>query len=211
MKSTGDAQVQFEPYEVKYLKCFKKTPAYAIVDESVQGIITYPSSQCTYDQTWQEKLYNNQDKTVDLTGVVPDVVRNIPTINYLHTSNHLPPEYTTTFRAKYDGIFYVETAGAYTFYITSDDGSRISIDGKEVKSMWSNGGLRTSSASINLEVGWHTAFVEFYQATSGYGLKVMYAGPGFAKKQIPVYQTYNCTSLQVDISQEKVVKFKIQA
>ena len=67
----------------------------------------------------------------------------------------MPTGYTSNVRAEYYGMFKVTTAGTYTFYIKSDDGSRITVNNNLLPtSNWFSHGMREESASINLGVGW---------------------------------------------------------
>lgn len=73
------------------------------------------------------------------------------------------------------------TAGTYTFYTASDDGSQLFIDGQLVVN---NDGLHAPlemQGSVFLDAGRHQLVVTFFAKTGGDSLAVSWAGPGFTK------------------------------
>jgi Ca2+-binding RTX toxin-like protein len=81
------------------------------------------------------------------------------------------------------GDFYVATAGTYTFYDTSDDGSRVYIDGVEVIN---NDGVHdasaTATANVTLSAGTHQIEVKYFEASGGANLKLEWSGSSFSRK-----------------------------
>lgn len=90
------------------------------------------------------------------------------------------------FALKFDGSINIVTGGNYTFYLKSDDGSRLYIDGSPVVN---NDGAHNSdneiSGQVNLAAGTHAIRVTFFEATGDEVLIVRYQGPGVAKQDIP--------------------------
>jgi hypothetical protein len=89
------------------------------------------------------------------------------------------------FALRFSGFVNVATDGTYTFYTSSDDGSKLFIGTTEVVN---NDGLHASqerSGTIGLKAGRHAIRVEFFEATGGEVLSVSYQGPGLAKQAIP--------------------------
>ncbi|CAH8283514.1 putative secreted protein (Por secretion system target) [Mariniflexile fucanivorans] len=89
----------------------------------------------------------------------------------------------------FEGYIHAPTAGNYTFYTNSDDGSRITIDGLTILD---NDGLKTNaqeeSVTICLDEGYYELKVEYFTASSAISLlEVMYEGPGIAKTTLPMY------------------------
>ena len=72
----------------------------------------------------------------------------------------LPSDFLTNSRGEYSGIFEVNETGTYVFYLTIDDGAKLSIDGKEVINKWPFVG--STQSNFNLEKGWHTIVLEFF-------------------------------------------------
>ena len=86
---------------------------------------------------------------------------------------------------RFTGYIDVPTDGAYTFYTTSDDGSKLFIGTTEVVSNDGLHGSQERSGTIGLKAGKHAIRVEFFEAGGGEVLEVRYAGPGIAKTLVP--------------------------
>jgi hypothetical protein len=96
-----------------------------------------------------------------------------------------PRNRNDNFGFKYTGYVNVPTDGTYTFYTSSDDGSKLYIGTTEVVN---NDGAHASqerSGTIGLRAGKHAISVTFFEATGGEVLTVSYAGPGITKQVIP--------------------------
>ncbi len=90
------------------------------------------------------------------------------------------------FAFRFDGFIDVPTNGVYTFYLNSDDGSRLFIgDGLVVDYDGLHGMDGDVSGQIELLAGLHTIRVEYFDHTLDAGLTVKYRGPGIAKQLIP--------------------------
>ncbi|MBW3545248.1 MAG: T9SS type A sorting domain-containing protein, partial [Bacteroidetes bacterium] len=87
----------------------------------------------------------------------------------------------------FSGYIKVETAGTYTFYTKSDDGSKLYIDGQQVVDNDGLHGLRERSGTVYLNAGQHPIEVHYFERTGFYtqGLEVRWAGPGIGKQLIP--------------------------
>ncbi len=85
----------------------------------------------------------------------------------------------------YSGYLQIKKAGPYTFETTSDDGSRLLIDGKVLVD---NDGLharKTYASSIELKKGMVPIEVQFFERGGQEYLMVEWSGPGFEKMPIP--------------------------
>ena len=85
----------------------------------------------------------------------------------------------------FEGCIKVPVDGKYQFYITSDDGSRLWIDDKEVLENDKLQAPFTKSAEIALKAGFHRIKVAFLQAGGGAVLRVYFRGPKTLGQQIP--------------------------
>lgn len=82
------------------------------------------------------------------------------------------------FYVEVDGQISIPEAGAYTFRLISDDGSRLMINDKLVIN---NDGLVTGKpkdGKVKLEKGTHTLAIEMFQAIQESGLKLEWKTPG---------------------------------
>lgn len=96
---------------------------------------------------------------------------------------------TDRFAAQYSGQFSVTVAGQYTFYLNSDDGSRLSIDGNEIIA---NDGLHAPievSTTIYLEAGVHTLGAQYFEQGGGAVMELDWKGPGFIRTDFEVNGT----------------------
>lgn len=67
------------------------------------------------------------------------------------------------------------SAGTYRFSTTSDDGSRIYVDGNLVVNHWSDHGATTLTGDVTLTAGTHRVKVEYYEAGGGASANVSWA------------------------------------
>jgi len=68
------------------------------------------------------------------------------------------------FSARFRGLFQF-AAGDYNFWVRSDDGIRVWINGIPIIDSWRDGQLSTSNTFRQLGAGWHTLTVEYYENT----------------------------------------------
>jgi len=83
------------------------------------------------------------------------------------------------------GHFYAPLSGQYTFWLTSDDGNSLSIDGKEIF----NGihqKLYSNSAEVHLKKGWHSIEIRFWEWEGKAMINLKWKRPGTSKlSEIP--------------------------
>ncbi len=89
---------------------------------------------------------------------------------------------TDNFAAKYTGAFEVETAGTYTFFLTSDDGSRLVIDGQQVIDNDFRHADVLQTVSLTLAAGEHAIDVFYFESGGEATLDLDWSGPGFARQ-----------------------------
>ena len=92
---------------------------------------------------------------------------------------------TTDVAASWTGLIQITTAGTYTFFSRSDDGSLLYIDGTLVDS---NDGLHYlldgASAPITLSAGYHTIEELAFQGGGPAGVEVDYQGPDTGNSRV---------------------------
>ena len=92
---------------------------------------------------------------------------------------------STNYLMRFSGYVNVPTNGSYTFYLNSDDGSRLWLDDAPVVN---NDGAHEAtevSGTTNLTVGLHKLMAGYFQNTGGAVLELRWAGPGLAKQLVP--------------------------
>jgi len=88
------------------------------------------------------------------------------------------------FGIRFEGFIKVPADGLYTFYLSSNDGSYLYLDGKELIENDGNHGTVEEPGKVALKAGYHFIEVKYMQCGGGKSLKVSWDGPGFGKKEI---------------------------
>src|SRR3989338_2720639 len=124
----------------------------------------------------------------NLAGKTPDVQRKDSLINYGNNKNTfsgLPANFKDTFVLRETGYIYISTSGNYIFYLKSDDGSKLYLDGNLIID---HDGIHSfvekSSAPIALSIGYHSVKVEYFENSDSAGLILLYSGSTISKRII---------------------------
>ena len=85
----------------------------------------------------------------------------------------------------FEGTLIVPESGRYTFYLDSDDGSRLSLQGKRLAQRDGIHDLDGDQVvDVDLQAGRSPIRLDYFQAAGGFGLKLAWSGPGFAKRSL---------------------------
>ncbi len=91
-------------------------------------------------------------------------------------------DYKTEFGLRFNGKIEVKTEGEHLFRVSSDDGSRLSIDGKVVVN---NDGQHPAdegkTGRVRLKPGVHDFQLDYFQGGAGAELYASWLGPGFSE------------------------------
>ena len=93
----------------------------------------------------------------------------------------------------FSGYVKVPEDGIYNFYLESNDGSRLFIDGEEIIENDANHGAIEEQGSVGLEAGLHEIEVRYFQCGGGKKLKVSWEGPGLSKREIDSIELFHKT------------------
>lgn len=85
----------------------------------------------------------------------------------------------------FTGKIEIKTEGEYTFFLGSNDGSKLWIDHKEIVDADGVHAFEKFSGKLFLSKGLHHFKLEYFQAGGGKGLELLYAGPNTEKQFIP--------------------------
>ena len=85
---------------------------------------------------------------------------------------------------RYQGYIAVPRDGIYDFFLVSNDGSKLYIDGKELIENDANHGAVEEPGRVGLKAGLHKIHVKYFQCGGGKALKVSWSGPGIEKHEI---------------------------
>lgn len=84
----------------------------------------------------------------------------------------------SNFGACFTGVLEVPVAGNHTFFLNSDDGSRLLIGGKMIVEYDGlHGPAKEQNGTVELTAGRHPLRVEFFQGGGGKALRIAYEGP----------------------------------
>jgi len=91
---------------------------------------------------------------------------------------------------EYDAFIDITKEDEYTFYITSDDGSKLFIDRKLVLDDDGIHGPYDVFGKIKLSTGKHKIRIEYFQGNYGAVLSLMYESQNILKQKVPVSRIY---------------------
>jgi hypothetical protein len=155
---------------------------------AVFGIVLMSLSSCspgttlpTPTQGLRGTYYN------DLEFVGPKLERIDPQIQFnWKEESPLVGIQPYTFSIRWTGRIKALGAGEYTFYTTSDDGVRLSIDGKSIIENWTDHSATEDSGKINLEAGKsYDITLEFYENQGVAQMELNWKPPGLSKEVVP--------------------------
>lgn len=112
--------------------------------------------------------------TVKASGVAREISINIPEVTI-----------RDQFALRFQGFLSVPKTGRYTFYLASDDGSRLYLDDRLVINHDGLHGMSERRATAVLPAGRHAILVTYFDNGGGDGLSLQWSGPGFDKQTIP--------------------------
>ncbi len=89
------------------------------------------------------------------------------------------------FAVTLDGFIKIEKDGAYTFYLNSDDGSKLFLNNNELINNDGLHGNKEVSATINLSAGKYPLRILYFESSGDQSLNLEYEGPGISRRTIP--------------------------
>jgi len=116
----------------------------------------------------------------------PVVKRVDKTINFESTQEGFHgTQLVDFFYIRWTGKIHVPKDGKYTFFLESDDGSRLYIDGKQIVDHSGLHAMEEKSGEADLKEGKHTIKVEFFENDVDAGCKFFWQPPGATKEIVP--------------------------
>lgn len=106
-------------------------------------------------------------------------------ITYEISTNDLELTRQSDVAAVLEGYINIERMGRYTFYLASDDGSKLYINDSEIIDNDGDHGVITGSGSVNLTQGKHQIKVEWFNGGGGYWLGTFIEGPDLSRQIVP--------------------------
>ena len=109
----------------------------------------------------------------------PVVTQVDPNVHNTWDGSPAPGVPATNWSVKWTGTLTPDKTGTYTFGLTSDDGSRLFIDGQQVIDNWRDQAANTETAQVNLTAGTPVSIeVDYYQAGGAATVNLGWVEPG---------------------------------
>ncbi|WP_335967306.1 PA14 domain-containing protein [Galbibacter sp. PAP.153] len=109
----------------------------------------------------------------------------ISNFNVADLQNAIDPGDTDTYSIRYKGYIKIETSEIYTFYTSSDDGSKLYINGVQVVDNDGDHGNQERSGTITLAPGIYPIQILFYENGGSNLLSASYSTTSIVKQAIP--------------------------
>jgi hypothetical protein len=121
------------------------------------------------------------------TGRKADVCRIDPQINFEAEGcwEFRDLQSREFFAAAWTGVLRIPKTGKYTFYLNSDDGSKLYLDGKELIDNDGTHGMDEDSKAVDLTAGDHPFRVEYFQNRDKAGCVLSWKHDGVDKQAVP--------------------------
>lgn len=119
-------------------------------------------------------------------GQKPALERTDQQINFASTLDAFPgTKLRDNFYVNWTGVIRVPKDGEYTFYLESDDGSRLFIDGKPIVDHGGTHDMTEMSGRVTLKAGDHDLKVEFFDAEEDAGCILSWEIAGRSREVVP--------------------------
>lgn len=138
----------------------------------------------------QAEYFRTEEGTEDFPNFpenkAPDLKRVDKQINFESTQDNWPgTEFKEFFYIRWTGHIEIPADGKYTFYLESDDGSRLFIDGRQVLDNGGAHGMEEVPGDINLTAGKHVLKVEFFEKDIDAGCIFRWKSDKIVKQVVP--------------------------
>ena len=139
--------------------------------------------------------YNNQD----LTALAR--TRTDPVVSFVWADGDSPDPAIAplTYSVRWTGQVQAKYSGPTTFYITADDGVRLTIDEALVIDDWNSHAVTENAATLNLVAGQrYDLRLEFFEEAGGAEVHLSWVGACQSREIIPQTQLYSPIVVAVD-------------
>ncbi len=145
------------------------TPATTTTPQATTSVpeTTVPVTGTTTTTEPSNGLKGEYFSNIDFSGDV--YTRTDPAIDmeWLNKTSPIEGINGARFSARWTGKIFIEQAGNYMFVATSDDGSRLYINGIKYADLWDNSGVNSKSTNLALTAGRHDIRIEYKNLGGG--------------------------------------------
>ena len=156
----------------------------------------------------QARYYTLENPSVlpDFDTLEPYADEYVDQVNYASTGgNFAGSGLSDNFGVVFEGLVDIPEAGTYTFYVNSDDGSRLFIGDEQIVDNDGLHGMNEESGVLLLGAGMHRIRIDFFERGGGAGCIVSIAGGPLSKQPISVDMWAHPTTIPEDVTGDGVV------
>jgi PKD repeat protein len=157
-------------------------PNYITVTQYATGLL----ANYYNDKSWSVPAVTKKATRIHFADAASGAASDIPNwpIDYIGKAD--------SFSVSFDGLLYVPANDTYTFYLTSDDGSYLSLDGSQVIDNGGDHSPQERTATLTLTSGYHPIQVRMYENGGGAVVYLDYSTPASARTLVTnLYHTPN--------------------
>ncbi len=116
----------------------------------------------------------------------------VPTVNFdWQRSAPVAGVPNNLFSARYSGDVVATSSGEYTFFVTADDGVRLSVGGATVLNDWTDHPAREARGVVTLAKGQRVPLtLEYYERQGRASPRMEWSGPGVTRQVVPTAQLF---------------------
>jgi len=172
----------FEDFKISEQTIEVNVPKHSVVALELNGDLNLKSAKVDFSKLKSGLAYNLYEgkfqRLPDFYEIKPSRSGSIRNVVF--------PEGTPVydFGLTYNGYIMIDRNGLYEFFLTSDDGSKLSIDDQDIVL---NDGLHAmieKSGSLFLKKGYHKIDISFFQLGGGSGLMLKMKAPDKEKEEV---------------------------
>ena len=157
-------------------------PKHSVVALELTGDLKLKSVEVDFSKLKSGLVYNFFEGQFSR---LPDYFEIKPTRSGI-INNVIYPEGTPSnnFGLTYEGYLKIEKEGLYELYLTSDDGSKLSIDNQDLVLNDGTHGMVEKSGALFLSKGYHKIDISFFQLGGGSGLELKMKASDGEKQEV---------------------------
>lgn len=150
---------------------------------AANGTPTAPGTRVTLhppsagDRGLRAEFFSGREFTERLTGRID------PIVDFAWEDGEQPDPAVPSdnFCVRWTGTIQIPKGGRWNFFVASDDGCRLWIDGKPIIDAWTDRAVTESPGTTDLKSGKHELRLEYFQGGSGKAVHLSWEGPGQEK------------------------------
>lgn len=170
-------------------------PSFGLDDRDAEALSTYLLVREAPESTTTQGLVYEYYEEDDFNGDEPLWAEMEPvTVGIASAIDLAVIERDDRFALRFSGEVSFQEEGLFEFFLTSDDGSILEIDGELVISHLGMHGPDEKSATVKLEAGLHSIVVGMFERDGGEELRLEFAAPGKERRSFKESELYSTAS-----------------